>query len=140
MLREGCMRVVHEKTEFKEQMNRAISEAENAFGDGSVFIEKYFTTPRHIQIQILADNYGNIIHLNERECSIQRRHQKVVEEAPSAILDEKLRQEMGQAAIFVAKSCDYTGAVTVEFLLDENKKFYFLTNIDDLNNWQYLVT
>jgi len=120
------MRVVYEAKDFKEQMSRAISEAESAFGDGSVFIEKYFTTPRHIEIQILADNYGNVIHLNERECSIQRRHQKVVEEAPSVIVDEALRHKMGQAAILVAKSCEYSGAGTVEFLVDENNKFYFL--------------
>lgn len=120
------MRIVENAGEFKEQMTRAISEAKNAFGDGSVFIEKYFTTPRHIEMQILADQYGNIVHLNERECSIQRRHQKVVEESPSQLLDEEMRTKMGEAAILVARSCNYVGAGTVEFLADEDKNFYFL--------------
>ncbi|WP_121665787.1 acetyl-CoA carboxylase biotin carboxylase subunit [Mesonia aquimarina] len=120
------MRVVEEEKSLEDQMKRAISEAESAFGDGSVFIEKYVASPRHIEIQILADTHGNVLHLFERECSIQRRHQKVVEEAPSVVLDEKLRKEMGEAAVRVAKSCDYVGAGTVEFLFDENKNFYFL--------------
>ena len=107
-------------------MNRAISEATNAFGDGSVFIEKYIGSPRHIEIQIMADSHGNILYLFERECSIQRRHQKVVEEAPSAVLTAELRKQMGEAAVLVAKSCDYLNAGTVEFLLDENNNFYFL--------------
>ena len=97
------MRIVEKESEFVEQMNRAISEAVSAFGDGSVFIEKYVTSPRHIEIQVLADGHGNVVHLFERECSIQRRHQKVVEEAPSAVLDEDLRQRMGEAAVMVAK-------------------------------------
>ena len=120
------MRIVHEESELVNQMKRAISEAESSFGDGSVFIEKYITSPRHIEIQVLADNHGNIVHLFERECSIQRRHQKVVEEAPSSVLDGKLRQQMGEAAIHVARACQYSGAGTVEFLLDEEKNFYFL--------------
>lgn len=120
------MRVVNNESELVEQMDRAISEAESAFGDGSVFIEKFITSPRHIEIQILADKHGNIIHLNERECSIQRRHQKVVEESPSVIVDDDLRAKMGKAAIYVAKSCGYVGAGTVEFLVDEHKNFYFL--------------
>ena len=120
------MRVVQNEGEFESQMQRAISEAVAAFGDGSVFIEKYVTSPRHIEIQVVADSFGNTVHLFERECSIQRRHQKVVEEAPSAVLTSELREEMGQAAILVAKSCDYLGAGTVEFLLDGNNKFYFL--------------
>ncbi|TQO35665.1 acetyl-CoA carboxylase biotin carboxylase subunit/propionyl-CoA carboxylase alpha chain [Arenibacter algicola] len=120
------MRVVHQPSELPEQMERAISEAKAAFGDGSVFLEKYIESPRHIEIQILADTYGNIIHLFERECSIQRRHQKVVEEAPSAVLTPKIRAAMGEAAIKVAKACDYVGAGTVEFLLDSDKNFYFL--------------
>lgn len=120
------MRVVENMEELPNQMERAISEAISAFGDGSVFIEKYVTSPRHIEIQILADTHGNVVHLFERECSIQRRHQKVVEEAPSVVLDEKLRQEMGKAAVKVAKACDYVGAGTVEFLLDGDKNFYFL--------------
>lgn len=120
------MRIVENPSEVKEQMKRAISEAENAFGDGSVFIEKYVKSPRHIEIQVLADTHGNIVHLFERECSIQRRHQKVVEEAPSSVLTPKLRIEMGEAAVKVAKACDYVGTGTVEFLLDENLNFYFL--------------
>jgi len=120
------MRVVEKAAEFESQMERAISEAVNAFGDGSVFIEKYVSSPRHIEIQVMADSHGNIIHLFERECSIQRRHQKVIEEAPSSVLTPKLRQQMGEAAIKVAKSCNYLGAGTVEFLLDENLNFYFL--------------
>ncbi|OAD44818.1 acetyl-CoA carboxylase biotin carboxylase subunit [Polaribacter atrinae] len=120
------MRIVEKEAEFEPQMNRAISEALNAFGDGAVFIEKYVTSPRHIEIQILADAHGNVVHLFERECSIQRRHQKVIEEAPSAVLTPELRQKMGEAAIKVAKSCDYLGAGTVEFLLDDNHNFYFL--------------
>ncbi|MBW2961473.1 acetyl-CoA carboxylase biotin carboxylase subunit [Mesonia aestuariivivens] len=120
------MRVVEKEEELEEQMKRAISEAESAFGDGSVFIEKYVASPRHIEIQILADEHGNTVHLFERECSIQRRHQKVVEEAPSVVLDEALRKEMGEAAVRVAKACDYVGAGTVEFLFDEHRNFYFL--------------
>lgn len=120
------MRIVENEAEFESQMNRAISEATNAFGDGSVFIEKYVGSPRHIEIQIMADSHGNILYLFERECSIQRRHQKVVEEAPSSVLTPEIRKAMGEAAVRVAQSCDYLGAGTVEFLLDENKNFYFL--------------
>ena len=120
------MRIVEKEEDLEDQMKRAISEAESAFGDGSVFIEKYVSSPRHIEIQVLADAHGNYFHLFERECSIQRRHQKVVEEAPSVVLDAKLRKQMGKAAVKVAKSCDYVGAGTVEFLFDENKNFYFL--------------
>ncbi|MGJ8760550.1 MAG: acetyl-CoA carboxylase biotin carboxylase subunit [Polaribacter sp.] len=120
------MRVVENEMEFESQMQRAISEAINAFGDGAVFIEKYVTSPRHIEMQIMADTHGNVVHLFERECSIQRRHQKVIEEAPSAILTPELRSKMGEAAIKVAKSCDYVGAGTVEFLLDDHHNFYFL--------------
>ncbi|SDX69863.1 propionyl-CoA carboxylase alpha chain [Flavobacterium degerlachei] len=120
------MRVVENAEEFESQMNRAISEALNAFGDGAVFIEKYVGSPRHIEIQIMADSHGNILYLFERECSIQRRHQKVIEEAPSSVLTPELRKKMGEAAVLVAKSCDYLGAGTVEFLLDENNNFFFL--------------
>lgn len=120
------MRVVEKASELESQMNRAISEATSAFGDGSVFIEKYVSSPRHIEIQIMADTHGNIIHLFERECSIQRRHQKVIEEAPSSVLSSELRKKMGDAAVKVAQACDYVGAGTVEFLLDENHNFYFL--------------
>ncbi|MBZ9729171.1 acetyl-CoA carboxylase biotin carboxylase subunit [Salegentibacter sp. JZCK2] len=120
------MRIVEKEKDLEDQMKRAISEAESAFGDGSVFIEKYVSSPRHIEIQVLADTHGNYIHLFERECSVQRRHQKVVEEAPSVVLDSKLRKQMGKAAVKVAKACDYVGAGTVEFLFDENQNFYFL--------------
>ena len=120
------MRIVENENEFEDQMKRAISEAENAFGDGSVFIEKFVTSPRHIEIQILADTFGNTVYLFERDCSIQRRHQKVVEEAPSSVLTPALRKQMGEAGVKVANSCDYVGAGTVEFLLDENLNFYFL--------------
>ncbi|MGB3802253.1 MAG: acetyl-CoA carboxylase biotin carboxylase subunit [Lewinella sp.] len=120
------MRVVEEEKELEEQMSRAISEAESAFGDGSVFIEKYIGSPRHIEIQVLADTHGNCVHLFERDCSVQRRHQKVVEEAPSAVVSPALRRKMGEAAVMVAKSCDYVGAGTVEFLLDADDRFYFL--------------
>jgi pyruvate carboxylase subunit A len=120
------MRIVENDGEFEEQMNRAVSEAISAFGDGSVFIEKYVGSPRHIEIQILADNYGNTVYLFERECSIQRRHQKLIEEAPSAVLTPEIRKEMGEDAVKVAKACNYRGAGTVEFLLDENLNYYFL--------------
>lgn len=120
------MRIVENEAEFESQMDRAISEAINSFGDGSVFIEKYVASPRHIEIQVMADMHGNCIHLFERECSIQRRHQKVVEEAPSSALTPELRQQMGEAAVRVANACDYVGAGTVEFLLDEHLNFYFL--------------
>jgi len=120
------MRVVENEAHLEEQMQRAISEATSSFGDGSVFIEKYVSSPRHIEIQVLADNFGNTVHLFERECSIQRRHQKVVEESPSSILTPDIRKKMGEAAVMVAKSCQYTSTGTVEFLLDENLNFYFL--------------
>lgn len=120
------MRVVEQEAAFQEQMERAISEATSAFGDGSVFIEKYITRPRHIEFQIFGDQHGNVVHLFERECSIQRRHQKVVEEAPSAVLTPEKRKAMGEAAINVARSCGYYGAGTVEFILDDNMNFYFL--------------
>ncbi len=120
------MRIVEKEKDLESQMNRAISEATSAFGDGSVFIEKYVTSPRHIEIQIMADMHGTILYFFERECSIQRRHQKVVEEAPSAILTPEKREEMGIAATKVAKSCNYVGAGTVEFLMDADYNFYFL--------------
>ena len=120
------MRIVEQESELKEGLERAISEAQNAFGDGSVFIEKYVTGPRHIEVQIMADTHGNTCYLFERECSIQRRHQKVVEEAPSAVLTPELRKRMGEAAVAVAKSVDYAGAGTVEFLLDASMEFYFM--------------
>ncbi|WP_248723179.1 acetyl-CoA carboxylase biotin carboxylase subunit [Seonamhaeicola sp. ML3] len=120
------MRIVEKESDLESQMQRAISEATSAFGDGSVFIEKYVTSPRHIEIQVMADKHGNILHFFERECSIQRRHQKVVEEAPSSVLSPALRAKMGEAAVKVAKSCNYVGAGTVEFLIDADHNFYFL--------------
>lgn len=120
------MRVVETEADLQEQMERAISEAISAFGDGAVFIEKYVTSPRHVEMQMLGDTHGNIVYLFERECSIQRRHQKVVEEAPSAILTPELRKAMGEAAIKVCKACNYVGAGTVEFLMDDQMNFYFL--------------
>ena len=119
------MRSVYKPDDFEEQMNLAINEATSAFGDGSVFIEKFFTSPRHIEIQIMADSFGNTVYLFERDCSIQRRHQKVIEEAPSAVLTPELRKKMGETAVNVAKSCNYSGAGTVEFLYD-NGEFFFL--------------
>ncbi|MCI4667051.1 MAG: acetyl-CoA carboxylase biotin carboxylase subunit [Bacteroidia bacterium] len=120
------MRVVERAEDFEEQMERAVSEAESYFGDGRVFIEKYVGSPRHIEIQVLADQHGNVTYLFERECSVQRRHQKVIEEAPSAILTPEIRKEMGEAAVNVCRACNYVNAGTVEFLMDENLNFYFL--------------
>ncbi len=120
------MRIVESVNDFEEQMKLAVSEATSAFGDGSVFIERYVSSPRHIEIQVLGDTHGNIVHLFERECSVQRRHQKVVEEAPSAVLTPEIRAAMGKCAVDVARSCNYVGAGTVEFILDEKLNFYFL--------------
>ncbi|HCD67449.1 MAG TPA: biotin carboxylase, partial [Bacteroidetes bacterium] len=120
------MRIVHDPKDLESQMRTAQSEAQSAFGDRSVFIEKFVTKPRHIEIQLIADNHGNVIYLLERECSIQRRHQKLVEEAPSVVLTPALRKAMGEAAVNVAKACNYSGAGTVEFLLDADHHFYFL--------------
>ncbi len=120
------MRLVNSGNEMKDQLQMAMSEAQSAFGDSSVFIEKYVEEPRHIEFQIMADKHGNVIHLFERECSIQRRHQKVVEEAPSSVLTPELRKRMGDAAVNVARSCNYIGAGTVEFLVDKHMNFYFL--------------
>jgi len=120
------MRIVESVDEFEEMMSLAVNEATSAFGDGSVFIERFVGSPRHIEIQVLGDMHGNIVHLFERECSIQRRHQKVVEEAPSSVLTPEIRKRMGECAVKVAQACNYVGAGTVEFLLDENLDFYFL--------------
>lgn len=120
------MRIVDAANDFNSQFDRAVSEAKAAFGDGSVFIEKYIQNPKHIEVQILADNYGHTIHLGERECSIQRRHQKVVEESPSPVVSGELRHRLGEAAVQVAKSCQYRGAGTVEFIYDGQDHFYFL--------------
>ena len=120
------MRVVDRKEDFLSALQMAQNEARSSFGDDSVFIEKYVGSPRHIEIQLMADNHGNACYLFERECSIQRRHQKLVEEAPSAVLTEDIRRAMGEAAVNVAKACNYSGAGTVEFLLSHNMEFYFL--------------
>ena len=120
------MRVVEDADGLEEGMTRAISEAKSAFGDGSVFIEKYIGSPRHIEVQVLGDTHGNILHLFERECSIQRRHQKVIEEAPSSIFSDEKRKAIGETAINVARACNYVGAGTVEFIVDENHDFFFL--------------
>lgn len=120
------MRIVDEISQFEEMMKLAVSEATSAFGDGSVFIERYVASPRHIEVQVMGDMHGNIVHLFERECSVQRRHQKVIEEAPSSVLTPELRKAMGDCAVQVAKACDYVGAGTVEFLVDDQLNFYFL--------------
>jgi geranyl-CoA carboxylase alpha subunit len=148
------MRLVFEKKQLLEQIRTARSEAENAFGSGELILERAVIEPRHIEIQVFADNFGNVVYLGERDCSIQRRHQKVVEEAPSPFVDEALRQRMGKAAVDAAKSCNYRGAGTVEFLCDNDKNFYFLemnTRLQvehpvtemvtglDLVEWQLLV-
>ena len=120
------MRLVHQESELLEALNTARSEAENAFGSGELIIEKAVIAPRHVEIQVFGDTYGNYVYLFERDCSIQRRHQKVVEEAPCPVMTPDLRQRMGEAAVAAAKSCDYVGAGTVEFLLDASGEFYFL--------------
>jgi acetyl-CoA carboxylase biotin carboxylase subunit len=120
------MRIVEEESQFEEMLNRAVGEAQSAFGDSAVFIERYVKSPRHIEVQVLGDKHGNIVYLFERECSVQRRHQKVVEEAPSSLLTPALRKEMGECAVRVAKACNYTGAGPVEFLMDDQLNFYFL--------------
>lgn len=120
------MRIVNDASSFKASIKAARSEARNAFGDDRVYIEKYLEMPRHVEFQIIADSHGNICHLYDRECSIQRRHQKVVEEAPCAFLTDELRKQMSEAACNCARSCDYIGAGTVEFLIDKHHRFYFL--------------
>ncbi len=120
------MRLVREKGEFESALRMARSEAGSAFGDDSVFVEKFVEQPRHIEIQIIADSYGNVIHLFERECSIQRRHQKVIEEAPSSAISDRTRKKMGAVAVKIAKAVDYQGAGTVEFIMDQKQNFFFL--------------
>src|SRR5207245_2024296 len=120
------MRLVRSREELKPALESAKSEALRAFGDSEVYVEKLIANPRHIEVQVLADEHGNVVHLGERECSIQRRHQKVLEEAPSPIVDEQMRRRMGEVAVRVAKATGYTNAGTVEFLVDEARKFYFL--------------
>ena len=120
------MRIVNSEEEVEDAFLRASSEAKNSFGDERLFVEKYLVEPRHIEIQIIADNYGNVVSLGERECSIQRRNQKVIEEAPSSFLDETLRRDMSTQAIMLAKEVEYSSAGTVEFIVDKDKNFYFL--------------
>ncbi len=120
------MKLVHTQASLGSAFNTAKSEAIAAFGDGEVFIEKFCELPRHIEIQVVADEHGNVIHLGERECSIQRRHQKILEESPSPQVDPKLRHKMGDAAVKLAKGIGYTNVGTVEFLLDKNRNFYFM--------------
>lgn len=120
------MRLAHNKSALKESLGMARLEAGAAFGNDEVYIEKYIEEPRHIEIQLLGDEYGNIIHLGERDCSLQRRHQKMLEESPSSFVDEELRDRLGEAAIKVAQASNYTSAGTVEFLVDKNKNFYFI--------------
>lgn len=120
------MRVAESENDFISNFNTAKKEAENAFSDGTMYIEKYIKDPRHIEFQILADKHGNVIHLGERDCSLQRKHQKMIEEAPSIIIDDKLRRLMGDAAIKAAKSAGYYNAGTIEFILDKQNNFYFI--------------
>jgi acetyl-CoA carboxylase biotin carboxylase subunit len=120
------MRIIHKPEELAQMFRLATSEAEKAFNDPSVFIEKYIQNPKHIEFQILADSHGNVVHLGERECSIQRKHQKLLEEAPSPALSTALRKEMGETAVRIAKAVNYESAGTVEFLLDHNNQYYFM--------------
>lgn len=120
------MRIVHAPEQFEASIKAAKSEAQNAFGDDRVYIEKYLEEPRHIEFQIMADTHGNVLHVFDRECSVQRRHQKVIEEAPSVLLSDELRARMAETAIKAAKACDYVGAGTIEFLVDKHLNFYFL--------------
>ncbi|NEQ60725.1 MAG: acetyl-CoA carboxylase biotin carboxylase subunit [Moorea sp. SIO1F2] len=120
------MRLVQDDSQLIKLFQAAQGEAQAAFGNGGVYIEKFIQRPRHIEIQILADSHGNVIHLGERDCSIQRRHQKLLEEAPSPVLDPELREKMGNAAVMAAKSINYVGVGTVEFLLDASGEFYFM--------------
>lgn len=120
------MRLVHAPADLKSALDGARSEAERAFGDNEVYIEKAIINPRHIEMQVLADEHSNTVYLGERECSLQRRHQKVVEEAPSPVVDPDMRRRMGDVAVRVAQAAGYTNAGTVEFLVDQQKNFYFL--------------
>lgn len=120
------MRLAESEADLEKAIKMAQQEAETAFGNAGVYLEKFVEEPRHVEIQIIADSFGNVVHLGERDCSIQRRHQKLIEEAPSPALDEELRKQMGEAALKAAKAVNYCGAGTVEFLLDKHKKFYFM--------------
>ena len=119
------MRVAFNEAEAREGFERSVSEAMSSFGDDRIFVEKYIVNPRHIEIQVLADKHGNTIFLGERECSIQRRHQKIIEEAPSPFLDDATRKAMGEQAVTLAKAVDYCSAGTVEFIVDTDRNFYF---------------
>jgi acetyl-CoA carboxylase biotin carboxylase subunit len=120
------MRVVHHPSKLKEAVESAMRESKSAFGSDEVFLEKYIESPRHVEFQVAADNYGNAVYLFERECSIQRRHQKIIEESPSPVMDPDLQKKMGETAVKVIKASNYTNAGTVEFLVDKDKNFYFL--------------
>ncbi len=120
------MRLVHRPDDLIPAFRTSSSEAKSAFGDGRIYLEKYVEQPRHIEFQVIADSHGHALHLGERECSIQRRHQKVIEESPSSLLDEGMRRDMGAAAVAAAKSCGYVNAGTIEFIVDQNRRFYFL--------------
>ncbi|MBT3480664.1 MAG: acetyl-CoA carboxylase biotin carboxylase subunit, partial [Opitutales bacterium] len=120
------MRVAHNDVSLRKEFHVARNEAEKSFGNGEVYIEKFIEDPRHIEFQVLADQQGNVVHLGERDCSVQRRHQKLIEEAPSPFLDEELRQRMGEAAVNATSAANYEGAGTIEFLVDKNGDFFFL--------------
>jgi acetyl-CoA carboxylase, biotin carboxylase subunit len=120
------MRLVADEAELEAAFDAARREAEGAFGDGTVYLEKAIIRPRHVEVQVFADTHGNVVHLGERDCSIQRRHQKVIEEAPSPVVDAELRRQMGESAVAIARACDYVGAGTVEFLLAADGSYYFL--------------
>ncbi|WP_051650315.1 biotin carboxylase N-terminal domain-containing protein [Selenomonas sp. AB3002] len=120
------MRVVDRPEDLEREIRQAMQEAERSFGNSGVYLEKYLTSARHVEIQIMADQYGEVVHLGERDCSTQRRHQKLLEESPSPVVDENLRQQMGKAAVLAAKAVNYAGADTVEFIVDREKNFYFM--------------
>ncbi len=120
------MRVVDRPEDLEREIRQAMQEAERSFGNSGVYLEKYLTSARHVEIQIMADQYGEVVHLGERDCSTQRRHQKLLEESPSPVVDENLRQQMGKAAVLAAKAVNYAGAGTVEFIVDREKNFYFM--------------
>ncbi len=120
------MRIINSDADLEDAMNRAQSEAEKAFADDRIYLEKYLEEPHHIEIQVFADNHGNVVSLGERECSIQRRYQKIIEETPSPFIDDSLRNDLSQTAITITKACNYSGAGTVEFLVDKHKKYFFL--------------
>jgi len=120
------MRIVNDESEFDNAYQTARTEAESAFGNSDVYLEKYIENPRHIEIQVMGDSFGNAYHYGERDCSVQRRHQKLIEESPSPALDESIRNKMGESAILGAKAVNYEGAGTIEFLLDQHKNYYFM--------------